>query len=177
MQFDQEHAELLEFVYACPIGLAQVDVDGIMSLINPKAMQLLMPLGVAMHGMDLFRTLRPYAPDLRALVTDFEPSHGQVCQGRRIFVGDAVPRPDRLPQVLACTIVKLDAARYMATIEDVSEQVAQERRLKQADVWFASLIDHAEGFAVIGLDADGRIETLNASAQQLVGFDAAEIVN
>lgn len=173
---EQEHEQLLEFVYACPVGLAQADATGAMSFINPMAMQLLMPLGAVRHGMNLFRTLATYAPDLPALVKGFEAPHGQICQGRRIFVGEAHPRPDKLPQVLACTIVKLDDERYMATLEDVSEQVAQERRLKQAEVWFASLIDHADGFAVVGLDAEGRIETMNASARQQTGFGEAEIV-
>lgn len=64
----------------------------------------------------------------------------------------------------------------MAALEDVSEHVAQERRLKQAEVWFASLISRNDGFAIIGLDAEGRIETLNASARQQTGFVEQEVV-
>ena len=173
---EDEHEKLLEFLYACPVGLLEVDADGRISLMNPVAMQMLMPLGAAARGLNLFHTLADYAPDLRSLVQAFEMERGQICQGRRIHVGTRSAGSGGRPQVFSCTIVKLDNSRFMTTLEDVSEQVAQERRLRQAEAWFASLINEAEGFAVIGLDAEGRIETLNASARQQTGFEEAELI-
>ncbi len=172
----REHDDLIQFLYACPVGLIQADLDGGMSMLNPMAMQLLLPLGAAARTMNLFAAFGGCAPELRHMVQQFGDSHGPICQGHRIHVGHLPTSRSDTPQVLACTIVKLGAHRLVATLEDVSERVAQERRLKQAEAWFASLLDEAESFAILGLDASGRIETLNLSAREQTGFTGEEVI-
>ena len=39
----KEHRELLQFLYACPVGLAEIAADGAIGLMNPLAMQMLLP--------------------------------------------------------------------------------------------------------------------------------------
>ena len=41
---EQEHEALIQFLYQAPVGLIQSSADGEISLINPMAAQLLMPL-------------------------------------------------------------------------------------------------------------------------------------
>ena len=64
----------------------------------------------------------------------------------------------------------------MATLADVSLQVRQERRLKQAEAWFSSLIDGVEDFAALSLDAGGLIDHVNGSVARQTGFAEHELV-
>ena len=181
-ELQRENSELLQFLYACPIGLVDLDSDGLMMMLNPLAMQLILPLARDYEVTNLFKILEPYAPDLRARVADFAPKQGTICENHRVFVG-RVETPiagqnndDALDLVLACTLVKLGPDRFMATLADVSLQVRQERRLKQAEAWFSSLFDGVEDFAALSLDAAGLIDHVNGSAVRQTGFAEHELL-
>jgi diguanylate cyclase (GGDEF)-like protein/PAS domain S-box-containing protein len=74
------------------------------------------------------------------------------------------------PKVLACTLVKLDADRAIACLSDITVQVAQERRLKQAEAWFSSLINDINEYAVVSLTSDGMVDAVNASWTTQTGY-------
>ena len=176
-----ENAELLQFLYACPIGLVALDGAGQMTMLNPLAMQLILPLARDHEVTNFFKILEPYTPDLRALIADFAPKQGTVCENHRVFVGRNQARAGGSrgatnDLVMACTLVKLAPDRFMATLADVSVQVHQERRLKQAEAWFSSLIDGVEDFAALSLDASGLIDHVNASMARQTGFAEHELV-
>ncbi|NEU14623.1 diguanylate cyclase [Methylobacterium sp. BTF04] len=156
---EAENTALLQFLYACPTGLIEFAADGTVGMANPIAMQLLLPISGAPFVTNLFEALSSCAPDLRNLLDAFEPGHGTVCEGHRIFVGGGKGRAT----VLACTIVKMSAERYIATLGDISKQVVQERRLKEAETWFASLLDGIDDVAVMSLDEAGRIDAVTPS--------------
>ena len=169
-----ENAELLQFLYACPIGLISLGADGTMSMLNPLAMQLVLPLARNHEIANLFKILEPYAPELRNMLTSFTLQQGTICDAHRVFVGRGDSRD--MDKVLSCTLVKLSHDRYVATLSDATMQVAQERRLKQAEAWFSSLIDGVDDFAAISLDAKGRIDHVNASARRQTGFEEHELI-
>lgn len=120
-----ENEDLLRFIYACPSGVADIAADGTFGLINPLAMQLLLPIARGRWVGNFFLIMEPYAPGLRGLVDGFGAANGIVCENYRIFIDDL--------KVLSCTLVKLGAARCIVTITDVSEQVSQEYRLERAE--------------------------------------------
>ena len=169
-----ENAELLQFLYACPIGLVSLDADGTMSMLNPLAMQLVLPLVRDHQVSNLFKILEPYAPELRNMLMSFKQQQGTVCDAHRVFVGR--DGGEDMEKVLSCTLVKLSHDRYVATLSDVTVQVAQERRLKQAEAWFSSLIDGVDDFAAISLDAQGRIVHGAAAMRRQTGFEAHELI-
>ena len=152
-----ELSNLMQFLYTCPVGLVDFDGEGAIGLMNPKAMQLLQPLAAVPCLSNFFSAFERCAPDLRNLAQGFAGRRGTVCENRRVVVRDGAAMEDDA-LVLDCTMVKLSDARFIATLSDVSRQVAQERRLKQAEVWFSSLIDGSDGFHVLSLDASGRID-------------------
>ncbi len=172
----RENEELLQFLYACPVGLAGMAADGTIGMMNPLAMQLLMPISKAPFVFNFLRLIESYAPDVTALLQQFEPNHGVVCQDYRIFLTPSRAEDSFDPKVLSCTVVKLSADRFMLAMCDVSRQVAQELRLKQAEVWFASLLDGVNDFAVVSLDAEGRIDSVNPSFLRQTGFSQAEAI-
>lgn len=163
-----EEEKLLGFLYAAPVGLVEINASGAIAMINPYAMKHLMPLGGARDTGNLFAMLEGCAPELRNLFDGFAEPRGTVCDGHRIIV-DMKRQDGAELKVLACTLVKLDADRAIACLSDITAQVALERRLKQAEVWFSSLINDTNSYAVGSITCDGMVEAVSGSWTEQTG--------
>ncbi len=174
MQSDEN--SLLSFLYACPVGLIEFDRAGRIGMLNPHAMKLLMPLAGPMGPEDMFAFLERHAPDLRNLVEGFAEDHGTIREGHRIHVdlGDIGRKGG--PQVLCASIIRLGPDRYMATLSDISAQVAQEHRLAQADAWFSALIDGINGYALLAVSGNGTILSANRHFAEQTGHPIERVV-
>ena len=170
-ELETENAALLQFLYACPAGLVEFSATGAIGMVNPAAMGLLLPIAGRPFVVNLFDVLEGCAPELRNLVQQFAAAQGTVCDGHRIVTG----RGER-SSVLSCSVSRLAEDRYLATLSDVTEQVARERRLRQAETWFASLLDGIDGVAVLSLDAQGCIDVATPSATRQTGFAEHELL-
>lgn len=148
---------LLEFLYACPVGLVECDAVGTITLMNPHAMQHLAPIAGERDIGNFFAAIEEHAPEIRNLVSAFSQPRGRICDNHRIAVDLAGGRRGAEPKVLACSLVKLGPNRLMATLSDISSQVAQERRLQQADAWFATLLDEVNDYSVVTVTPTGEI--------------------
>ncbi|PTQ65449.1 PAS domain S-box-containing protein/diguanylate cyclase (GGDEF)-like protein [Sphingomonas sp. PP-CE-3G-477] len=168
--------QLLEFLYACPVGLIECDIAGEIALMNPHAMQHLLPLAGARDPGNLFAALEQHAPELRSIVASYAPSTGRICDGHRIFVDLGSRRRTAPPKVLACTLMKLGPDRLMATLSDISQQVVQEERLRQADTWFATLLDGVNDYAALTITQNGRIESADPCFTRQTGHDCADVL-
>lgn len=171
----REHEQLLEFLYACPVGLVEFDAMGAITMINPHAMKHLLPVAGMRDPGNLFAMLEGCAPELRNLLADYPKERGGICEGHRIAVDMAARRSGKDPKVLACTMIKLGPNRAMATFSDITVQVAQERRLKQSESWFGSLIAAVNDYAVLSISADGVIEGANAAFARQNGCAAGDV--
>jgi diguanylate cyclase (GGDEF)-like protein/PAS domain S-box-containing protein len=176
-ELEDQVTELLEFLYACPVGLIELTADGTIGLVNPLAMQLLLPIAPGGLIGNFFRLIEGYSPELRHIITAFEAPHGVVLEGHRIFIHAGGKNGVADPLVVACTLVKLDDHRFIATLADISKQMIQERRLKQAETWFATLLDSVNDYAVISLDRHGIIDGVNAAAARQTGFSQSAMMN
>jgi diguanylate cyclase (GGDEF)-like protein/PAS domain S-box-containing protein len=175
-ELEDAYEELLRFVYATPVGLLELDASGAIGIANPVAMQLLLQF-VPPEGLtNFFSVMEVLAPELRNLVDGFRPAAGIVCENHRIFAGPASRREAAESKVLGCTLVKLGPNRLMAALLDISVQIAQERRLNEAEAWFSSLIDDSNDFAVVMLDAAGRISAANDSVLQQTGLTERDTI-
>lgn len=164
-----DHEALIQFLYLAPVGLVQTTLDGEIVLINPISAQLLMPLSVDGDLENLFTVLESVAPDLRHRVAHFDAPHGLVCEASRIQL--AGPGNGRArPQMLSLTLLKLDNERLMAVVSDITEQVRQERLLKQNEAWLDALVSGVTDYALVRLDHLGCIEEWNASIGRVTGF-------
>ena len=168
---EAENAALLQFLYACPTGLVEFSAGGTIGMVNPAAMGLLLPIAGRPFVVNLFDVMEGCAPELRNMVQQFADAQGTVCDGHRIVTG----RGER-SHVLSCSVSKLTGDRYLATLSDVTEQVARERRLRQAETWFASLLDGIDDVAVLSLDAQGCIDVATPSATRQTGFAEHELL-
>ncbi|VXD07294.1 Diguanylate cyclase [Sphingomonas sp. T1] len=163
--------QLLEFLYACPVGLIECDLAGEIALMNPYAMQHLLPLAGARDAGNLFAALEQHAPELRSIVSSYALATGRICDGHRVFVDLGGNRRTDVPKVLACTLVKLGADRLMVTVADISQQVVQEDRLRQADTWFATLLDGVNEYAALTITPAGRIASVDACFTKQTGHE------
>ncbi len=173
---EAELSNLMQFLYSCPIGLVDFDATGAIGLMNPKAMQLMKLMPATPQVSNLFTVFESCGPELRNLAQGFEGRRGTVCENRRIFVRDGFGDEANDAVVLDCTMVKLSDERFCATLSDVSRQVAQERRLRQAEVWFSSLLDDADDFDVLSLDAAGRIDGVKADLLEGAGLPRDAVI-
>ncbi len=167
---EAEVSSLMQFLYACPIGLVDFDASGTIGMMNPKAMQLMQMVAPRTQVSNLFAAFEACGPELRNLAQGFEGRRGTVCENRRIFVRDGHGDDASDAVVLDCTMVRLSDERFVATLADVSRQVAQEHRLRQAEVWFSSLLEDADDFHVLSLDAAGRIDGVRADLLEGTGL-------
>ena len=165
----QEYEALVQFLYTAPVGLVQASMDGEIVMINPVSAQLLMPLSVDGDLSNLFTALESVAPDLRHRVHNFEPHHGLVCDGLRIPVTTAHHGASG-STVLSLSLVKLDARRLMAVLNDITLQIQRERLLRQNEAWFNAVLVGINDYALARLDAQGRIDEWNPTIGRLTGL-------
>ena len=173
-QMAEESARLLNFLYACPIGLMEVSSDGTIDMMNPVAMQLLLRLNPTPSN-NLFDATTTHAPELRNLLNGFEPQQGTICENHRIS-GRTGRENSGEVEVLSCTLVKLGPERYIVSLSDISNQVRQERKLKEAETWFASLLDGPCDFGVLSLQESGKISSVSASMSKQLGFPENDLL-
>ena len=167
-----EFEALVQFLYLAPVGLAQTRLDGEIVMVNPICAQLLMPLSHDGGLTNLFDALRGVAPDLLHRVRDFGDSHGKVCDALHIHLDAGVPG-SRDPQVLSLSLLKLDADRLMAVLDDVSVAVRRERELRHSQAWIQTMVNSVCDYALVTLDRHGRVQGWNAGIGAVTGFDAA----
>ncbi len=188
------HASLLQFLCRAPMGLVQASLSGEVEMINPMAASLLMPLSPDGDLSKLFAVLSHAFPDLESQVQAFTHEQGVICEAMRVPVrakeGESAMA---CRQVLSLSLFKLDGGHLMASVSDITAQVAQEQRALNQRPQDASGIDALTQlpgrvgvfdqvrhcleraasdpdyqFAVIFVNCD-RFKQINASLGQAVG--------
>jgi PAS domain S-box-containing protein len=65
---------------------------------------------------------------------------------------------------------------YAKVTRDLSERRKYEESLRLSEMRFRTLVEGVRDYAIIMLDPAGEITTWNAGAQQILGYDATEII-
>ncbi len=117
---------LIQFLYRAPIGLVQIGADGAIEMLNPKSSSLLMPLTPDGNLDNLFKVLAGIAPELSAMASSFAAPNGVVCETLRVSLPSHAGAATG-PQVLSISLLKLDAQRFMAVLEDATAEVHREQ--------------------------------------------------
>jgi PAS domain S-box-containing protein len=167
-----EEEELLSFFYMCPVGVLRTAANGDVQMINPEAAQLLMPLTRKPVLQNLFDALEDCAPELRGIAARFSGASGSICEQHRMFVSSSGPGP----RVVACSLLKINADCLMAVLQDVTQEVEQERQIRQNEAMFAALLAGVHDFALFSLNQSGNIDSWNKSCERQTGFKPEDVI-
>ena len=111
---------------------------------------------------------------MRFLAERFDQPCVKICDGLLVHLhagGAARTRSGKaVPQILSITLLKLDGARLMAVLSDVTAQVQRERQLRQNEAWLNAILTGITDYALAGLDLEGRICEWNPSIGRVTGF-------
>lgn len=173
---EEEFEALTQFLYMAPIGLVQLRPDGEILMINPLCAQLLMPLSPRGDLSNLFTALSDLAPDLAHQVASFNARDGVVCDALQLPVRRLAGSRDA-PRMLSLTLLKLDDERLMAMLADVTQQVQREQALRQNHAWIHTLATGLSDYALLTLDAQGRVQSWNPSVARVTGHGRSTVMN
>ena len=133
---------LMQFLYQAPIGLLQTTLEGEITMINPMAAQLLMPMAPGGDLGNLFDLLATAAPQLRAQAAAAAHPGGEVCDGLRVTQGGARGLDhDIASTTLSLRVLRLDARTLMCSVSDVTTAMRREQQRVAAEVRDAGRID------------------------------------
>lgn len=174
---DQLNPEyLIEFMYHAAIGVAQTDLAGHTLMLNPVAIQLLMPLARPGDHLDnLFVTLDPLFPDLARLVGHAGARTGMLVDRHRIPL-PASTRERGTPLCLSLSVVRVASDCLTITIEDVSATVTHEHLLGKQEAWINALYGGAARHGQVLLDKAGRIVSWDPHMERLTGFLSEDLI-
>jgi diguanylate cyclase (GGDEF)-like protein/PAS domain S-box-containing protein len=163
---------LTQFLYLAPIGLIQAELNGEITMVNPLCSQYLMPLSQDGCMSNLFDALKTVAPDLQSRVKDFQPESGTICDEMHLTIrSNGLPNTEL--KILSLNLLKVDASRLMAVINDVTTSVQRERQLQRSEAWFNAIFNGVTDYALTSVDSQGRICQWNESIERLTGFSKA----
>ena len=136
-----DHDELIQFLYLCPVGIAQIDLSGTISLLNAKGSQLLMPYAGAAGLENFFDILDSHDPSFRAL-SAASAEYGTLCEHRVVRFKPPVASR-RSDQHLSFTLLKIGQETIMAVFEDVTRLVIAEAETLElvTSTWWASALE------------------------------------
>jgi signal transduction histidine kinase len=150
----QDESLLLQFIYQCPVGLAEIDDRGVIRLLNARGVALLMPIAIAAGLGNFFDLIRPFASEI---VEQLETSSatGEIFVNRRILLKGQKPIVH-----LSFTAIRLDTDSLMISFDDVTSVVEAEHRTREAleaqavqsgRVEMAATVLHDIGNAITGI--------------------------
>lgn len=160
-----EHGHLLSFLYAAPVGLVHAALDGRIETINAAAARFLLPLAPEARLDNLYAALQTAVPALAAEVAS-HPA-GTVVDGRQLQITPP-PRSRAKPLTLSLTVTRLVGDRLVAVINDITEQVQQQRALAEREAHYGAVVSVlSEGILVH--DPQGGLLLCNAAAERMAG--------
>lgn len=166
---------LLKFLYIAPVGIIQATLDGEITLINPMAANLLMPLQADGTLVNLFTALDPTISELKELVQNHRASSGLICKSLRLNPFYRAQRKSER-QTYELTLIKVDAEILMAVLTDVTDIVKREEQIRLGAAWYNALLNEQLNYGVIDLDEHGLVMTWSAEMEMLTGFSERQII-
>lgn len=118
---------LIQFLYSAPIGLVQSNAYGCIEMLNPMAVQLLMPLSEDGNIDNLFPVLERFAPELRQKLALFPHSAGVICESHRINLSHHTNGRD-VTSVLTISLLKLATGGLMMVLGDATAEARREQQ-------------------------------------------------
>ena len=174
---EAELSNVMQFLYACPVGLVDFDGDGTIGMMNPMAMQMLRGLDGRPFASNFFSSLESYGPELRNLAEAFAPQRGEVCAQHRMMVRAGSSDGSEEPKVFACTLIKLSGQRFNG---DPDRRVSPGRAGAPVEAGGDLVLDAARGCrggsSGCSSTPDGRIVGAEPATLLQMGLEQHEVI-
>lgn len=172
---EKELQSLLTFLYMAPVGVVQMTGNGDISLINPMAANLLMPLRADGTLTNLFEAIEHSLPEINSLVAEFDRPTGVICKAVRFAPFFRAQRYAE-NKTYELTLLKVDAGTLMGMVTDVTDAVRREEQIRLGSAWYNALLNDHYKHGIVGLDSGGNLLYWNDSMKKLTGFSASQVV-
>jgi diguanylate cyclase (GGDEF)-like protein/PAS domain S-box-containing protein len=172
---EKELQSLLTFLYMAPVGVVQMTGNGGISLINPMAANLLMPLHADRTLTNLFEAIDHSLPEISSLVAEFDRPAGIICKAVR-FAPFFRARRYAENKTYELTLLKVDQETLMGIVTDVTDSVMREEQIRLGSAWYNALLNDRYKHGIVGLDLNGNVLYWNDSMKELTGFSASQVV-
>ena len=163
-----DEESMLQFVYQFPVAVMRMNGAGAIDLMNPRAVGLLMGLGLPFQADQGWAILEALDPSLCDLIRSHLQEPGLVAEQRPVERHD----PQGRVRHLALTAIVVNADSCIVAIEDVTSRVLQERQLANERQSLAVVLEALKGYFVLMLDLELRITQPNPSIERLFGQGA-----
>ena len=114
----RELQDLRQFFYQCPVGLFEIDDDGLVNKVNPAAVAMLGPAIGSDNLAKLFPLLNRLAPQMATLISQDTERMGALGGGHRILI----PAEVHGTSALEIQAVRVSPGRVMVVLLDVSAE-------------------------------------------------------
>ena len=169
---EQELEELTQFVYLAPVGIIRFRPDGETDMINPAAAQLLLPMAAGSALTSIYPVFENMAPDIAERIAAHTEDAGPILIHHR----HTMRTPDGRIQALSLSVHRISRSALMATIEDVTQIVEQERKLFEDRQQLGAIFDHVRDYAIYTVGIDGQIDEWNHSLRRFGGWQARDLI-
>lgn len=130
---EQDADDFLQLIHQAPVGLLQVTADGDIQVMNPMAVNLLMPFVDARPLTNLFEALGPSGADMKARCAASKDSHGVLVEGYRIDASDRTEVNLKGQSLtLGLTLTRSTSGALIVAVNDLSNLVLAEREVMRA---------------------------------------------
>jgi signal transduction histidine kinase/CheY-like chemotaxis protein len=141
---------LLEYLYQSPLNIAIFDPTGLVEFMSPTMAQVLLQITPDGRLDNVFDIFREHIPQLNNLVAC--ASRTGIIDGLKIRLGGG-----KSPRYVALSLMRANGQRLSATVIDVTEDVLQEEKLRQA------IVANSHSLAVTGTERQREAGVLNTA--------------
>ena len=156
--------KLLEFLYVAPVALIEFDNQGNVKMANPRVAQLFNRFAPGGYFANFFTFLDDVLPELKQAILEFKEPGGQVMENRR-FCLEAPTSNDHESLWLDVTIMRQAEDDYIASLNNVTNQVKSETEKFIAEQRLSTVFDSVDGHVIFTLDPEGSIDSWNVTGE------------
>ena len=168
MKADETPSELealSEFFYLAPVGLMKFGDDGVVTLVNPRMAELLIPFVGAEALGNAFRALAPLSDDLIAKLKAFDGASGAVIDQERFHLLQGPHEAD-----FCLSVHRHPGGVNMVVLEDVTPLAQQEAALRKSEQILRLSLSVA-GIVSFRRDIRAGTITSDTDAQAMFGLE------
>jgi hypothetical protein len=129
----QLHAQkLMKFMHRSPLAMAETDAEGNLCQVNPKAIQLMMPMAayLGLPGDNLLDILAGFLPTVKATVVGFEADSGMIFNQEPYRIEFSMGS-GQIERFFSLTIEKMTPGSILIFFDDVTDFLIKADKLRQ----------------------------------------------